>query len=282
MVICTNLGGNINIMNDDVKIIITNKASTTMFEVNSINSSSAFSSVSGKQTLTFGVKINYNGSSVAISTPGVYTIVNGTLTSLPYSYVSITDGFSSLVVNGPIYNDNLEKIADSYTYDASAPGEKIMSFFVDNGTKIDYVLNDGCGIFKNGVLHNGETATGSYGIDATKPTGGGSGQWTADSALYVTSVYLPKITINHSGLSFDSGKVVYNDDGSVTITARAKVSNENTVLVATDGTESNIVVGSQETETQLLVFKKYYSTVIITVREDCTVTITSGNINDYQ
>ena len=116
-------------------------------------------------------------------------------------------------------------------------------------------------------------------------TGGGSGSWTASSSLYVTTAYLPKIssiTVTNSNVSsISSSSVVYNDDGTVTITVRAKMSNKNTLLVATEPLTGDVILGSQETET-VLFFKSYYSTIVITVKGDCAVSINSGNASDYQ
>ncbi len=287
MMVCTNFGGKINMLNDNVKIIITSAYELTTKEVTTINENYNNSSVKTEQTLKWKTIIIRSNGDFTVQNAGVFAVENGTFGSLNYSYITISDGIKSLYVDSQIYGDDLQPLEGytTYTYNSEATNNPpFTSFFVktdgETAPTISYVLHDGYAICKNGKIYIGDNEISTYKVNSTLPTGGGEGSWQASPSLHVTFVRLPKITVTYPSL--ESNSVVYNVDGSVTVTAKAKVSNSGQVLVATVSNDNSIVAIGDNEETKILLWSTYYSTVSITVKEDCTITLVKANASDYQ
>ena len=287
-VILGEFGGILTARSDNAKVIITKAFKATAYEVVSISGSSILSSIGDKQEKTYTAKFRYMTESTLMDISGEsyglggYAIENSAWKKLTYAFVSWSDGFDRIVVNAPIYDSNFQLIETSGEFYDSAVDGRIDFFFIEDGKTATITLKDRYGFFINGTLYVNGTAKTSYSLsdvaNGNLPSGGGTVTWTANSAQYIVSAYLPKIgNLDYGSLSFSSSSIVYCDNGTLKLSVKytRKTSwgqPEDKRVVISDSTnyeESFLLsIGDQSDNGKLIIGKEYYSSAELLIDED--------------
>ena len=290
--IAKELGAVINITSLNATITVTGSTFSQSHEVITISDSSINASVGSKQTITIETYIMYNGASVKVAEPGVYEVNKISWPKNGYGTVDLNNGVENVIVNGPIFDEYLNKLADSYNY--ATADVKYDKFFVLNGTEIIITLKSGYGFFKNDQLYaNGTAIKMTYTFaelnSGSAPKGGTEETWIASSSDMIAIVRLPQVgsitIVSSDKFSVSESSITYNSSGTLAIHAKATVDtttgsiiskpkDSNKIMAIADSNNLNsanvFVKGDQQSQTSgtLSKTRTFYSEATLYIIED--------------